>query len=221
MYGIIFDMDGVLVDSARPHFESWRRLGEELGRTVTDEAFLRTFGLRNQEVIARLFGDFDAATAARLGDRKEEIYRDLIRHSLPVTEGVVDFVRACRAEGFRLAVGSSGPPENVALVLDGMGLAGDFDACVTGRDVTHGKPHPEVFLTAADRLGLPASFCAVIEDAPAGIEAALAAGMVAVGLLGSHPADSLRRADRIVASFRELKPGDLRLLIESARRSGG
>lgn len=219
MYGIIFDMDGVLVDSARPHFESWRLLGEELGRTVTDEAFLRTFGLRNQEVIAQLFGEFAPATVARLADRKEEIYRDLIRHDVPVMEGVVDFVRACRAEGFKLAVGSSGPPENVTLVLECMGLTFDFDACVTGRDVTHGKPHPEVFQKAADRLGLPASSCAVIEDAPAGIEAALAAGMVAVGLSGSHPADSLRRADRIVASFRDLKPGDVRFLIKSARRS--
>lgn len=219
MYGLIFDMDGVLVDSARPHFESWRQLGVEIHCPVTDEAFVPTFGLRNQEVIEILFGRFDMATVERYSQRKEEIYRDLIRNQVPAMDGAAELVRACFADGFRVGIGSSGPSENVDLVVDSMGLAPYLGAAITARHVSRGKPHPEVFLTAAEALGVPPGRCAVVEDAPAGIEAALSAGAVAIALAGSHPEATLVRAHRLVRSLRELTPAILRAAIDGRARA--
>lgn len=202
--GVIFDMDGVLVDSFSAHRESWRLLARELGRDFTDEQFHQTFGQRSADIIRALFGPRDDAETARLDARKESLYRDLIRGRVPVMPGATELIDRLHAGGFRLAVGSSGPPENVALVVDGMGLRSQFAAVVTGADVQRGKPDPQVFTLAAQRLRLPPQRCAVIEDAPVGIEAARRAGCYAVGLAGSHAMDALLAADMILMHLNEL-----------------
>ena len=214
--GIIFDMDGVLVDSAGPHWQSWRQLAEEIGRPITEPQFRATFGRQNQDVVPALFGHDDAPTIRRLSDRKEELYRDLIRHAVPAVDGAVELIRACHAAGFRLAVGSSGPPENVDLVVNGLNIGRYFQTFVTAREVTRGKPHPQVFQRAAEGLGLPPGLCAVVEDAPAGVEAARAAGCTAIALVGMHPAESLGKAHRVVTSLRELSPEAIATLIQQA-----
>lgn len=215
MYGIIFDMDGVLVDSAGPHYESWRRMAREIGRDMSEEDFRRTFGRQNRDIIPMVLGIDDPDEVQRLGDRKEEIYRELIAESVPAVDGAADLVRSLRAAGFRLAIGSSGPPENVEAVLQGMGIAELFSARATSREVSRGKPDPQVFTVAADMLGLEPRACAVVEDAPAGIEAALAAGAVAVALAGQHPVDKLGRAHLVVESLRDLTPERFRRLLEN------
>jgi len=215
-HGLIFDMDGVLVDSAGPHWQSWRQLAEEIGRPITEPQFQATFGRQNQDVVPALFGYDDAPTIRRLSDRKEELYRDRIRHAVPAVDGAVELIRACHAVGFRLAVGSSGPPENVDLVVDGLDIRRYFQTLITAREVTRGKPHPQVFQLAAEGLGLPPRQCAVVEDAPAGVEAALAAGCAAIALVGTHPADSLRRAHRVVTALRELSPEAIATVIQQA-----
>lgn len=215
MYGIIFDMDGVLVDSARPHYESWRRMAREIGRDMSEEDFRRTFGRQNRDIIPMVLGIDDPDEVQRLGDRKEEIYRQLIAESVPAVDGAADLVRSLHAAGFRLAIGSSGPPENVEAVLQGMGITELFSARATSREVSRGKPDPQVFTVAADMLGLEPRACAVVEDAPAGIEAALAAGAVAVALAGQHPVDKLGRAHWVVESLRDLTPERFRGLIEN------
>ena len=213
MFGLIFDMDGVLVDSARQHYQSWCRLARELGQEMTEEDFWRTFGRQNRAIIPLLFGYQDEATVQRLGDRKEEIYRELIRQEVPQLDGAVDLVRACHAAGFRLAVGSSGPPENVRLVLEGLKIAPYFDVCITSQQVTRGKPDPQVFLLAAEGLKIPPGRCAVIEDAPSGVQAALAAGAVAIALAGGHPPEVLAAAHQVVTSLRQLTPDSIRQLL--------
>jgi beta-phosphoglucomutase len=204
--GIIFDIDGVLIDSFAAHLQSWRLLAGEIGATVTEGQFAQTFGRTSRDIIALLFGVSDPAQVRRLDDRKEALYRDLIRGAVPAAPGAVEALRRLHAAGFRLAVGSSGPPENVALVCQELGLDRFLSAKVTGADVQHGKPDPQVFLLAAERMGAEPRACVVVEDAPAGIEAARRAGMHSVALLGTHAATALAQADRVFESLDAITP---------------
>ena len=122
---VIFDMDGVLVDSYAAHQESWRRLAAERGYRMTPGEFAATFGRTSREIIEQLWGHgrLSAAEIAQLDDLKEEYYRDLVRTKFPAMEGAVELIDALSAAGIRLAVGSSGPPENVELVLEKLGAA--------------------------------------------------------------------------------------------------
>jgi len=214
--GVIFDMDGVLVDSAAAHFESWQRLARELGAgPISVAQFKSTFGGRNSEIIAEWFGETDATRSKALGDRKESLYREIIRHAVSPMPGAKELIDRLVAEGITLAIGSSGPPENVRMICEAMGLTAVFRAVITGADVSRGKPDPEVFLRAAERMSLAPDQCVVIEDAPLGIEAACRAGMMCIGLTSSHAADVLSGADLIVGSLEEVSSEGLRRLIGS------
>lgn len=212
--GVIFDIDGVLVDSAAAHFQSWQRLAQEHGGKVTEEEFNRTFGQQNRDIIPMLFGQVSDARLNQLADRKEQIYRDLIRGEPPIVPGAVELVHDLHDAGARLAVGSSGPRENIELVLDAMDVRGRIRVVVSGDDVTRGKPDPQVFTMAADRLDVPASRCVVIEDAPAGVEAARAAGALAVAVLIYHPASAFGPADRLVQCLADLSASRILSLAE-------
>ncbi len=207
--GVIFDMDGVLIDSAPPHLESWRRLGDENGKAITDEAVRRTFGRQNRDIIPTLFGHVDDRRMQALADRKEAIYRDLVRENPPVVLGAIELVKELYAAGVRLAVGSSAPRLNIELVLDAMGVSHCMSVVVSGDDVTRGKPDPQVFSLAADQLGLQPGRCVVVEDAPVGIEAAIAAGSRCVAVLMHHPAESFPGADEIVLRLADLTSSGL------------
>lgn len=202
--GVIFDMDGVLVDSAKPHLRSWQLLAEENGRNVTEARFAATFGQQNRDIIPLLFGETDAATMLTLSDRKESLYRDLVRSDPPVMDGAADLVHALASAGVRLAVGSSGPIENIELMLAAMGIRDRFTTIVSAEDVQRGKPDPEVFTLACRRIGVPPHRCVVIEDAPVGVAAARASGARCIGLTTNYPADVLSEADLIVGSLSEL-----------------
>lgn len=199
---VIFDMDGVLVDTARPHHESWVAVGRERGVEITWEQFHDTFGQPNHQIIPRLFGPGLSADEIReIDERKEAAFRDIFRHCVRPLPGVVGLIESLHAEGWRLAVGSSAPPENIDLVLEALGVAGYFGAVVCAKDVERGKPAPDVFLKAAQAVGVEPARCLVIEDAPAGIQAAHAAGMKCLALTTSHPGTALSQADRVVASL--------------------
>ena len=202
---VIFDLDGVLIDSGPAHRESWRALGIELGVEVSDSAVAAVFGRQNRDIVPILFGDDRTPQEVRrLGARKEELYRDLVRGKLPVNEGAVELVRYYLAGGYQLAIGSSTPRANIDLALGEMGVAELFGVIVSSEDVSVGKPDPTVFLTAASRLGVLPGDCLVIEDAPAGVEAGKAARMVVVALAGSHSRKKLGHADRVISSLNEL-----------------
>jgi len=213
---VIFDMDGVLIDSYRAHLEAWQRLGEKLGRPITEEVFVPTFGRVNREIFHHLWGDaFADAEIDRWGDWKERAYREIILKRFPGTQGAAELLDALKEAGFALAIGSSGPPENVAAALLGLGRATLFDAIVSGREVTRGKPHPEVFLKAAGKLGLEPRACAVVEDSLAGLEAAARAQMTPIGLTGTFPRERLAgKAALVVDSLRELTPERIAELID-------
>src|SRR3990170_4167544 len=189
---VIFDLDGVLVDSYRAHFASWRRLYGELGIDYSEAAFAADFGRTSRDILRRTLGDdLTDERIHALDSRKEALFRDILRESFPAMDGAVELIDALATDGFLLAVGSSGPPENIALALDKLGRAEKFAAVVTGQDVTRGKPDPQVFQLAAERLGVPAASCAVVEDAVHGIEAARRAGMASIALTGTTTRDKL------------------------------
>lgn len=221
--GVLFDMDGVLVDSYDAHLESWRALAAEEGLPFDREALTRMFGRTSHEMIGELW-PARGADSQRLSRRKEAIYRGLVEQRFPAMPGAAELVTALEAAGFALALASSGPPENVELALERLGVRERFDAVVTGRDVDRGKPDPQVFLLAAERLGLPPDRCVVVEDAPPGVEAAHAAGMAVVVLLST----GRRREDfagcapeLVVSSLAELDPGRFAERIEAARAARG
>lgn len=216
---VIFDMDGVLVDSYRPHLESWRALAAEIDQPFTEDDFARTFGRTSREIITSLWpgARYGADDIRRMDERKEELFRREITRSFPAMHGVSELLHRLRGAGFRLAVGSSGPAANVDLILDRLGGRDLFDAVVSGNDVVRGKPDPQVFLLAASRLAVAPNRCVVVEDAPAGIEAAGRAGMTSVALLstGRKREDfaGLRPA-LIVRSLGDLTAGTLAALLD-------
>ncbi len=213
--GVIFDMDGVLVDSSEAHFAAWSRLGEEIGVPHPRAIFESTFGMHNRQIIPLWVGDrIGADEVERLSDRKEAMYRDVAAGTLKPLDGVVDLIRSLAGAGFALAIGSSGPRPNVDLVLGILGVRELFQALSTGEEVRHGKPDPEVFLKAASKLGLPPSHCAVIEDAPQGVQAGLAAGARVIAVASTRPAAELTAAHLVVASLRELDPSRVREVID-------
>ncbi len=214
---VIFDMDGVLVDSYQAHLESWRDVGAEHNLTMTDEQFAATFGRTSRDIIRNLWGDAIAdADVPAVDDRKEALYREIIRRDFPAMDGASELLRALDGSGFAMAIGSSGPPANVQAVRDCLPGAELVAAQVTGMDVTRGKPDPQVFLMAAEKLGVDPARCAVVEDATAGVEAARAAGMAAVAITGTAERETLaEQAHIVVDSLRELTPDVIARLIDS------
>jgi len=219
---VIFDVDGVLVDSYHAHLEAWVRLGRAIGHPITEEEFVPTFGRRNPEIFQALWPQVAPADYDRWGEWKEAEYRRIVTADFPAMDGAADLVAALKAAGFAVAVGSSGPPENVAVALDGLRCASLFDATVNSREVTHGKPHPEVFLKAAAKLGLPPARCAVVEDSLAGLEAAARAGMTPIALTGTFPRERLDgHAALVVEWLRDLTPAVIAGLLDGRGAPAG
>jgi beta-phosphoglucomutase len=213
-YGVIFDMDGGLADTARAHFKTWQQVGGKWGVEITWEVFKATFGRPNHQTIPEMFGRGVSQEEIREIDRlKEEAFRETFGRDMAPLPGVVDLVRGLHHSGYRLAVGSSGPRENIELVLDALRVASCFSVIVSGWDVERGKPHPQVFLKAADGMAVEPRRCLVIEDVPAGIQAARAAGMKCVAVASTHPATDLLGADNVVESLEGITVADIGTLL--------
>ena len=205
IHALIFDCDGVVVDSNRLHVETWRETAAAHGYPMADPEHIGKCGLRTIAVIRDLLRwPVDEEEAVRLGEEKESRYRECIRAGgIAPIAGVRETLEKAAALGLPCALGSSAPRENARLCLESLGLAPFFKAVVTGEDVERGKPHPDIFLAAARKLGVPPEECLVIEDAPAGVEAAHRAGMRAIALLTSHTPEELAAADALARDFRD------------------
>jgi len=213
----IWDVDGTLVDTAELHFRAWDRLCRELNTPFSRADFAATFGQRNPEIIPTLFRrPVDSAESAQLGDRKEAYYREAAQQGVQLLPGVKELLASLQSAGFGQGIGSSAPRANLELILELTGAAKFFTAVVAMEDTTRGKPDPEVFLTAARKVGVEPACCVVFEDAIAGVQAAKAAGMkcVAVTFVGHHPAEKLRAAgaDRVVSTLAELDAAAVKAL---------
>jgi beta-phosphoglucomutase family hydrolase len=210
-WGAIFDWDGVIVESSRQHLESWQLLADELGKSLPPDFFLKSFGMKGDKIIADFLGWSRQPEKIReFVRRKELLYREIIaKKGIAPLAGVENFLKNLRAASVPCAVASSTPRENIDFVMKMVGLEKHFCAIVAGEDVNFGKPHPEPFLLAAKKIGVPPDFCVVFEDAHVGIEAARAAKMRVIGVATTHPAETLRDADRVVRRLDELSVSEI------------
>lgn len=219
-WAVLFDWDGVVIDSRAAHEESWRLLFRELGRVMPEDFFMRTFGMRNQQIIPQCFefvDPADQATIESMGRRKEVLYREiLIREGIEPLPGLMELLDSLDKSGVARCVASSTPHENIATIMRLTSLTGRFDAVVAAEDVERGKPDPDVFLRAAEKVGQPPRRCVVIEDAHVGIRAARAAGMPVLAVATTHPADSLHGATRVLSGLGGVTAATLHKLLATA-----
>ncbi len=204
--GVIFDIDGVLLNSNPAHYESWRLMGEEDGFDFTPQLFQETFGQRSDAIIAGHWPrSLSPEEIQRMAERKEAIYREMAEKNFPAMPGAADFVRELARRGFPLSVGSSGPAVNVNFVVERLGILPLLKGVVSGTDVTQAKPAPDIFLACAEKMAMEPGRCAVIDDSASGVRAAKAAGMKIIGFFsGGHEPDEYDGADLLVHSFEEL-----------------
>jgi beta-phosphoglucomutase family hydrolase len=205
-WAALFDWDGVIVDSSDYHEESWERLAEEEDLELPPNHFKKGFGMRNETIIPQILGwTEDPEEIRRLDRRKEELYREIIvEKGLEPLAGVESFLQELHQADVPCAVASSTERLNITFALEHMGMSHEFRAVVAGEDVENGKPDPEVFLTAAEKLGVAPQRCVVFEDAHVGVEAGRAAGMKVIAVSTTHPADTLQDADMVVEGLNEL-----------------
>jgi len=183
---------------------------------MTDEFFYNTFGMQNYMIIPMLLGRNAVSDEInRFSDWKEQRYREIIIEKLQPAQGAKELLEALKIENFLLAVGSSAPRANLDLVLTSTGLQEYFHAFVAGQDVNNGKPAPDTFLKAAEKLSLGAENCVVVEDAVQGVEAGKAAGMPVVAVTTTRSRADLKRADIIVESLAELNTGQFSELLKN------
>ena len=202
----LFDMDGVLIDSLALHREAFERYFEPKGVGIERERFDKElFGHQGPEILRLLLGDdIPLAQRQRISKEIDGIFQGLVQEKVRPVRGVRDFIRMLHRKAVPFALGTSGSRSNVEAVLAKLGLNGKFRVLITENDVLRGKPDPMVYLTAADRLGIPVSDCVVFEDTPVGISAAKNAGARCIALTTTTSRDRLTSADVVIPDFREL-----------------
>ncbi|MEN9891118.1 MAG: hypothetical protein RLY78_1413 [Pseudomonadota bacterium] len=214
---LLYDLDGTLIDSMRLHDLTWAQWHARHGLPFDLERFFAaTAGRSGPEIVAELFPGRDSAGIAALCDEKEALYRDIARQELQPIAGAPALLKAGRAAGLRQAICTAGPTPNVEVAYQRFGFDADIGAMVNPDQGFRGKPHPDLFLEAARRLGVAPAQCVVFEDAPLGIEAARRAGMRAVAVCSSLPAAAFTAFPNLITAVPDLAGFDLDVL--GARR---
>ncbi len=210
---VLWDMDGVIVDTAPYHFAAWQHVFGKRGVNFTLAEFKRLFGRRNETIIPGVLNEsVSAAEIAAITKEKETIFRRLGRNKIKPFPGAVDLIKHLAQRRVKMALVSSTPARNIEVVLCSLGIAGFFQTVISGEDVTKGKPDPEGFLLAAERLGVRPDNCVVIEDSTAGVSAAKRAGMSCVAITNTRPRSKLTRANMIIDSLKTIDVDDLKKL---------
>jgi beta-phosphoglucomutase len=202
--GVLWDMDGVLVDTGEAHFLSWKLALAEFDKSITRENFQATFGMNNDGVLKTLFGQFlESELIVDIGERKELLFRQAVKGNIQLLPGVQDWLKRLKKWGVKQAIASSAPMANIDVLLDEVGIRANFEAVVSGWSLP-GKPDPAVFLEAARQIGIPPEKCVVIEDAMAGVQGALSAGMKCIAVTTTNDTVALRQANIVVDSLVDL-----------------
>ena len=189
-------MDGTLVDNLAYHFMAFDAYAEREGFTLLEPVSLKINGMHSNDIFPLLLGNEVVAQYGldRLNREKEEVYRDLYRPKIAPIAGIIELLKEAKKAGVKCAIGSSGCRENVEMIIEGLGIADLIDGSISGSDVTHGKPHPEIFTKAHECLGLKAEECIVVEDAVNGILSGVAAGCKCLAITTTATADVLTEA---------------------------
>jgi beta-phosphoglucomutase family hydrolase len=214
---VLWDLDGVIADTGIYHYQAWLDVFGKRGVTFTEKQFMRHFGQRHDTIIQTALGsnisteEFNAITR-----EKQENYRRRVANNIRPLPGAIELIKSLNQHGIKTAIASSAPPENIDIIIRGLGIEDCFQAVARGTDVAEGKPSPQVFLLAAEKLGVEPGNCVVIEDAIAGVAAARKAGMKCVAVTNSHSRNSLKKADLIVDTLESLSISDLAGLFSPA-----
>jgi HAD superfamily hydrolase (TIGR01509 family) len=196
-FGVLWDLDGVLVDTGDAHYHSWAKALDAHRVPFTREQFRATFGMNNAGILQLLLGPaFSLEALEVIGDEKEHYFRESVRGRVQLLPGVVEWLARLQAQGLRQAIASSAPPANIEAIVAELDLRPYFEALVSGADLP-GKPDPATFLLAAEKINCPPPHCLVVEDAIAGVTAAKRAGMKCIAVTTTNPASVLQDADLI------------------------
>jgi len=201
----IFDMDGVLVDNTLWHIDAWKTFSERHSVNISDEQIINNLGNTNADYLNFLFGrTLSPYEIIAYGIEKEEIYRKLYSEHIKPLNGLMDLLDLLDREAFSIGLATSAPSINVDFTLDRLDIKNRFRTIVDVTSIKKGKPDPEIYLLAAQRLGVTTSKCIVFEDSIHGIQAAVSAGMHTIGVLTSQRKEKLGMADYLISDFREI-----------------
>ena len=215
LQAVLWDLDGVIADTGSYHCRAWQEVFSQICISFTEEHFMRHFGQRNDTIIRDTVGqDITPAELEAIAAKKEKAYRRLVAGNIRALPGAVELLAALKHSGIKSAIASSAPPENVSTVIAGLGIDNYFDAIACGREVTEGKPSPQIFLLAAAKLKAEPAGCVVIEDAVAGVTGARRASMKCLAVTNSHSVASLKEADLVVATLESVSVADLARLLD-------
>jgi beta-phosphoglucomutase family hydrolase len=214
--GVLWDMDGVLVDTGEFHYRSWDAVLLDYSISFSREFFRDTFGMNNTGILSLLLGEkLTPELVVEISDQKEQKFREAIRGNAQPLPGVPGWLRRLQNAGFRQAIASSAPLANIDTLVDELGLRHYFEAIVSGVDLP-GKPEPALFLKVARQLDVPPEGCIVVEDAVAGVQAAKRAGMRCIAVTTTNPADALVEADLVVQRLDAIPVDAFQRLLEGA-----
>jgi len=212
--GIIFDMDGVIINNHKYHYLSWHELCAKHGIGIDEEFYRNKMNGRTFMGIMKVIFDKEISIeeGRKMALEKEGIYRDLYRPYLAPTPGLLDLLEDAKTNGIPMAVGTSAPVENVEFTLDGLNIRHYFNAILDDRSVTKGKPDPEIYINCAAAIERKNKNCVVIEDAVSGIQAGKAAGSKVIALATSHQREELN-ADYIYDDFTQFDLNEIKSIL--------
>jgi len=207
---VIFDMDGVIIDSNPFHKISLRQFCEKYGYHLSDDELVsKIYGRTNKDWIANLFGALTKEELTNYGEEKEALFREIYKNDISALKGLPEFLKSLKEKNIPVAIGTSAPRSNVDFVLSHTGLGEYFSAILDESDVVKGKPDPEIYLKVAAKLGYEPTHCIVFEDSLSGVESARKAGAKVVGVATTHTFEELSHTDFVIEDFTDLTPASL------------
>jgi len=211
MKGIIFDLDGTMVDNMMVHHQAWQRKLASLGVYMTLEEVMKEIHGINEEIVLRLFGDrFNQQERARISREKEYEYRSIFKDQLQLIEGLPNFLNEISSANIPMAIGTAAPPENVNFVLDNLNIRPYFNSVLHSGNVSRGKPDPQVFTKSAKNMGVPIEECLVFEDSVVGAQTALNAGCPVVVITTTHKEEEFAHFPHVLKFIKDYKGFGLR-----------
>lgn len=216
---VLWDMDGVIADTAPFHFQAWQEVFGRRNVPYSREVFQRNFGKRNDIIVRSIVGEgYPEGEIEAILVEKEGLFRTRAAGKIKPFPGAIELLYELKEYGVRVALATSSPIENGQFVTRQLGIENSFDVTVWGREVTEGKPSPQIFLLAAERLKVDPKNCVVIEDAVAGVAAAKRAGMKCLAVTNSHPGEKLGEADLVADSLEYVSVADLAGIFNSPKK---
>ena len=215
---VIWDMDGVIADTAQYHLRGWQMVFQKRGVNYTEEDFQCNTGKRSDSIIREVLGKKIAqGEIMAIIREKDENFRQLMGQNIRPFPGVLKLIALLKERGFKTAIASSAPVKNIQLITQSLKIHNCFDAIISGWEVTKGKPDPQIFLLTAEKLGVEAENCIVIEDAIAGVTASKRAGIHCIAVTNTTPREDLREADLVIDTLEEITVDDLDRLLHQQK----